>query len=195
MVIFDQLRISDCGKQMFLNVHVNTASPFFNDIYLERIIIKTANQVSETTPELSCGDYIMNYAIPGENVKEFSVVWDAQDFDATFTHTDLTQDLFFVYVICKGATSDFVPCTMDEKTTLGVTFDENLLYQKTMGFVKEMSDSCGSPSKGFVDFILLWNAFKASVETEHYNSAIKFYGMLFDGSEPAGLTKKCGCHG
>ena len=80
-----------------------------------------------------------------------------------------------------------------------------------MDYTKDLADDCTIPT-GFTDFILLWNAFKASVETEHYGPAIKYYNMLFgnpdervtrDGSHsPFGggsannrRTKPCGCHG
>jgi hypothetical protein len=91
------------------------------------------------------------------------------------------------------------------KYVLGVTFDENLLYQRVMQYTKSLADNCKIPV-AFMDFILLWNAFKASVETEHYIPAIKYYNMLFgkdaDGN-PYGaydktsgvISKPCGCHG
>ena len=37
MIIFDQLRLSDDGSQMFIDVHVNKAE-YFKDIYLESIL-------------------------------------------------------------------------------------------------------------------------------------------------------------
>jgi hypothetical protein len=42
--------------------------------------------------------------------------------------------------------------------------------------------------------ILLYNGFKASIETEHYTQAIKFYNQIMDNTETV-LTKSCGCHG
>ena len=82
-------------------------------------------------------------------------------------------------------------------TTLGVTFDETLLYQKVMQFTKELADSC-AVSKGFIDMILLWNGFKAAVDTEHYLPAIDFWKKMFYGHHGInGLSssKPCGCHG
>lgn len=194
MVIFDQLRISDDGKRMYINLHVNSAS-YFDNIYLDKITIMTADYVSEAAPELSTDDYIYQSVIDGEQ-KALDLVLQAMDFNEKFTHSDLTKDLFFVYVKCKGVPDPCTPCTMDEFTTLGVTFDDTQLYQTVMGFTKGLLKDCQVPM-AFTDFILQWNAFKASVETEHYVSAIKFWKLLFSNGNTAslGTFKLCGCHG
>ena len=48
-VVFDQLRISDDGKRMYIDVHVNKAD-YFDNIYLDELTIMTADKVSETNP-------------------------------------------------------------------------------------------------------------------------------------------------
>lgn len=198
MVIIDQLRVSDNGNQLYLDVHVNQAD-FFENFYLDKIIIKTADTVSEVASELYENDYIYEKVFYG-NVKEAHLVLNPTD--AEFTPTapnNFSQQLFFVYIICKsiGAPNPCIPCRLDELTTIAVTFDENLLYQKVMSYTKELAKDCVKPSKDFVDFILMWNTFKASVETEHWNSAIRFYNMLFAyiGKNNSKTLKRCGCHG
>ena len=192
MVIFDQLRISDNGKVLYLDAHVNKAS-YFDNIYIERIVIQTQDQVSEADP-ISPGDSNV-YDVTVEPTK---VVHCALNASADFKTSlgTLSNKLLFVYIICNGCPDACTPCRLDERTTLGVTFDEALLYQQVMGYTKELANSCKMP-QDFVDFILNWNAFKASVETEHYVSAIKFWEMLFGkGSAFAyKTTKPCGCHG
>lgn len=130
-------------------------------------------------------------------------------FNDNFLKSDLSHNLFFVYIECNGTPDICTPCELDG-TTLGVTFDETMYYQKVMGYTKELTNNCTIPTD-FTDFILLWNAFKASIETEHLIPAIKYWNMLFgnfnanpekDGSHsPYGkgyvstTTKPCGCHG
>ena len=191
-VIFDQLRISDDGKRMYINLHVNSAD-YFNNIYLDKITIMTADYVSEAAPELFTDDYIYQLTIGGGQ-KTLDLVLQASDFNEKFTHSDLTKDLFFVYVKCKGVPDPCTPCTLDEMTTLGVTFDTTQLHQIVMGYTKDLLKDCNVPV-AFTDFILQWNAFKAAIETEHYVSAIKFWKLLFDNGTPAYPTKPCGCHG
>ena len=203
MVIFDQLRISDNGSRMYIDVHVNAAKPFSN-VYLDKIVIMTADKVSETAPEVPLKDgdgkytdYIY-YAEFNDGLKEASLVLTPNDFNIGFTKANLSNDLFFVYIKCKrnGVPSDCcIPCRLDEETTLGITFDEKLLHQKVMGYTKDLVQDCSVPH-AFIDFILRWNAFKSSVETEHWIQALKFYKLLFDdnGGSFKGI-KRCGCHG
>jgi hypothetical protein len=193
-VIFDQLRIADDGKKMYINLHVNKAE-YFNDIYLDSITIITADKVSETNPDIPTSDYIYNKVFE-DNQKEADLVLLPSDFNEHFTKSNFSSDLFFVFVKIKGTPSECTPCRLDEEVTLGVTFDESLLYQRVMDFTKDLTDDCQIPTE-FTDFILLWNAFKASVETEHYVPAIKLWKMLFDnrGSVAMDKSKNCGCHG
>jgi hypothetical protein len=192
MVIFDQLRISDDGKKMYINLHVNRAS-YFENIYLDKITIMTANQVSEIAPELVADDYIYQLTIDGEQ-KELDLVITPNECTESFSKSDFSSDLFFVYVKVKGTPCENVPCRLDEMTTLGVTFDETLLYQKVMQFTRELNKECEIP-KAFIDLILLWNGFKAAIETEHYVVAIDFWKKLFSENGHTYTTKGCGCNG
>lgn len=192
MLIFDQLRLSDDATKLYINVHVNKAD-YFKDIYLDNIKIMTADKVSETNPEVPTEDCIFTHTF-GDNVKEAALVLTVNDFP-TLKQSDMPRTLFFVYVKCKGTVGACVPCRLDELTTLGVTFDEKLLCQRVMDYTKFLADDCKIPV-GFTDFILLWNAFKASIETEHYIPAIKFWNQLFDVGTTGNITYKgCGCHG
>lgn len=203
-VLFDQLRISDDGKRLYINLHVNNAS-YFEHIYLDSITITTADKVSETNPECPTDDYIYK-KVYDEAVKEDALVlencdlmrnWEEENSKMFFKGTDLSNSLLFVYVKVKGIPDECTPCRLDEEITLGVTFDENLLYQKVMQLTKELADEC-RVSKDFIDLILLWNGFKAAIETEHYIPAIDFWKKLFFGHHGmSGIAnrKPCGCHG
>lgn len=204
MIIFDQLRISDDGKRMYINAHVNKAD-YFNDIYIDSIVIQTADKVSETDPGLPTSDYVYIKKAE-ENAKELNLVLEASDLSRSwetdpkaiaFNRGDMSKTLFFVYIKCKGTPGSCTPCRLDEETTLGVVFDENVLHQKVMDYTKELVADCSVPS-AFIDFILLWNAFKSAIETEHYIPAIKFFNMMFEevGKSCQSRTiKTCGCNG
>lgn len=204
MIIFDQLRISDDGERMYINVHVNKAD-YFKNVYIDSITIMTSDKVSESAPSIPTSEYVYSQKIEG-NTKELNLVLTASDFLKTwktdpsamlFKHGDMCNTLFFVYIKCKGIPKADTPCQLDEEVTLGVTFWENLLYRQVMAYTKSLLDKCNVPIE-FTDFILKWNAFKASVETEHYVSAIKFFNMLFGDitSVTADRTiRRCGCYG
>lgn len=202
-VIFDQLRISDDGQRLYINLHVNKAD-YFKDVYLDSLTVMTADKVSETNPYEPTEDYIYKKVFEG-NQKEADLVLQASNFIRSweenpntmrFSRDDMSRTLFFVYVKIKGVPGECTPCRLDEEITLGVTFDENILYQRVMDFTKSLADTCQIPV-GFTDFILQWNAFKAAIETEHYIPAIKFWNMLFDKTNGINtrITKNCGCHG
>lgn len=202
-IIVDQLRISDDGKRMYLNVHVNKAS-YFDNIYLDSITIMTADKVSETAPDAPTEDYIYKLDLTDSNHKEADLVLRPTDMNEQFLKSNFSQDLFFIYIKVRGVPDECTPCRLDEETTLAVTFDENLLYQRVMEYTKQLADTC-SVQTGFTDFILTWNAFKAAVETEHFIPAIKFYNLLFGkdadgypygpyGSTDKVILKGCGCN-
>lgn len=208
-VIFDQLRISDDGRKLYVNAHVNTAD-YFKNIYIDKIYVYTADKISETNPNTpaiddsgGAKDYIYAQQFDG-NQKEIALVltandcvrsWETDVKKMNFSSSDMSKNLLFVYIICKGTLGECTPCRLDEMTTLGVTFDEKLLWQRAMGYAKALADDCEVPT-GFVDFILLWNAFKASVETEHYVPAVKYWKMLFNEQESyKSSIGGCGCHG
>nr|DAG91034.1 MAG TPA: hypothetical protein [Crassvirales sp.] len=204
MILFDQLRISDDGQRLYINAHVNKAD-YFKNMYIDSVVIMTADKVSETAPGTPTSDYIYKKEIEG-NVKELDLVltpldftksWETDPKAMVFNKADMSNTLFFVYVKCKGTPGECTPCRLDEETTLGVVFDENMLYQRVMDYTKELVADCSIPTE-FTDFILLWNAFKAAIETEHYVAAIKFYNKLF-GVVRSGysnnIIKTCGCNG
>lgn len=228
MVQFDQLRISDDGKSLYIDIHVNKAS-YFKNVYIDSVTIIDANSkerdcnskdytgISETNPYAPNDHFIYKKAL-SDNEKELHLVLTKADLDGAFTNTNsegnainsskpyaklafnkssFSDSLLFVYVTCKGVQSECTPCVLDSsKPTIGVVFDEKLLYQRVMDYTKQLADTCVIP-KGYIDFILLWNAFKASIETEHWVPAIKYWHMLFDlPSLINGRTiKGCGCHG
>lgn len=205
MLIYDQLRVSDNGKKMCINAHVNKAS-YFDNIYIDSIVVMTADKVSETNPSLPTSDYIYSKKIDG-NVKELNLVLTPTDFTRTwetdpkamaFSQGDMSKTLFFVYIKCKLASDSTldpcIPCTLDEETTLGVVFDENILHQRVMSYTKDLLRDCNVPT-AFTDFILLWYAFKSAIDTGHYIAAIRFFNMLFDIVGDTGIAKSCGCHG
>lgn len=204
MIIIDQLRISDDGSKLYINAHVNKAK-YFDDIYIDSITIMTSDKISESSPNTPTSDYVYRQEFD-DNTKEINLVLTTNDLTKAwkedpkamiFKQGDMCSSLFFVYIKAKGTPDACTPCTLDEEVTLGVTFWENLLYRKVMEYTRELADECNVPT-GFTDFILLWYAFKASVETEHYTSAIKYFNMLF-GDMTAVVTNSfsrgCGCHG
>lgn len=221
-VIFDQLRISDDGKRLFIDLHVSGVSDY-NNYYLKSLTITTAEYVPETVSFSDISDYVYKkyYPEPGPIIgggnrgkKTSSLILDVSAFDDAFKNgkgsssidinkayatipykgTSLSGPLFFVWIELYVPANQNTPCFADEPT-LGITYDANLLYQMAMQFTKELADDCNI-SDGFIDFMLKYSAFKAAIETDHYCDAKTFYKQLFG---PGVITPKagrgCGCHG
>ena len=206
MIIFDQLRISDDGRRMFIDIHVNQAAG--EGIHLQNIVITTAEHVPESVSLSSVDEYIYKKNFEGTE-DEAHMILDASTFDTAFNHllpdaeatipytsTNLSGPLFFVWVDTTAENySAETPCFADEPT-LGITFDAKLLYQQAMGYTKELADDC-TISDGFIDFILNYSAFKSAVETDHYCDAKTFYNQIFNlKNNPKRVAGRgCGCHG
>ena len=194
MILFDQLRISDDGKRLYINLHVNGAD-YFRNIYLDSLTIMPADKVSETNPNAPTSDYIYTKTFTG-NQKTADLVLQPTDFELTYKKTDFSGELFFVYVKAKGVPDSCTPCGMDEEITVAVVFDSRLLHHRVMDYSHELADNCDIPM-GFTDFILKWHAFESAIENCLWGTAIKFWKMMFDskGGNPFARTKRCGCHG
>lgn len=90
------------------------------------------------------------------------------------------DNLFFVYIKTIGAPSDCTPCGFDGEYTIGITFDANMLYQKSLEYLKDLA-GCNI-SKNFIDYILNYEMLKASIETEHYIDAVNIFNRMFRGT-------------
>lgn len=204
MVIYDQLRISDDGRYLYIDAHISLAE-CFDEITIKSLYICLGSQVYETLtidPESNSSIYHKTY---DDNVREIHECISIEDNNLVYNKTDFSRDLFFVYIGCNTVPEGCECYASVGRYVLAVTFDDNLLYQRVMQFTKSLTQDCQIPT-AFTDFILLWNAFKASVETEHYIPAIKYYNMLF-GMDVEGnsygaydknsgvISKPCGCHG
>jgi len=193
MIVYDQLRISDDGHQLYIDAHVGKTS-CFDGVTIESLYICLGSQVYETqTIDPESNGYIYRKEYDGD-VLEIHECISIDDDSLIYNRTSFSKDLFFVYVGCSNVPEDYDYCASVGNYVLEVVFDDNLLYQKVMQFTKDLADDCQIPV-AFTDFILLWNAFKASVETEHFIPAIKFYNMLFDNLGVGPAAKPCGCHG
>ena len=216
-VIFDQLRISDDGKTIYIDAHVNKSEQFA-DVYLDSITIAPAMDsqgnllISESSPEIPTENYIYKDFFAG-SIKEAYLTLSQAEFNAAFNNTDskgepisdgatakmpfngsFGNNLYFVYIKYTGIPDECVPCYLKPDYTLGVTFDETLLYQKIMNQTRGLANECEIPQE-LLDMILLWNGFKAAIETEHYIQAIDFWKKLFKSSNSIGTYNRCGCHG
>ena len=214
-IVIDQLRISDNGKNLYIDAHVNTER-YFDNMYIDRITICTEEQVSETHPKAYGDKFIYqgkpSCSIPCDCSRQISMIISKADLDEAFNNTNygkpikegpiatevlkgtFSRHILFIYLELGGIPAPDTPCGLDEFVTLGITYDYGLLYSNAMNLTRELADDCKVPT-GFIDFILNYNALKMAVETGHYVPAIKFWKNLQGFTHRGNSTKPCGCHG
>lgn len=106
----------------------------------------------------------------------------------------LEEHMFFVYVETVKATTNIeVPCFLDKQFTIGVVFYKGIIKRNMMQGVKEIESTCQIP-KYFIDQHLRLTALEASIETDNFKEAIKYYRMFFQGmSNPQQNSITCNC--
>lgn len=190
MVVIEQLRISPDCQKLFIDAHINKAS-YFENLKLDSINIDTQDTVLQSFDGPS-NNPVFTYSHTTSTLesKEVHLVIDKNDINA-----NLSKDMLYVYFHVTGTPAPNTPCRLDEPYTLVVTFNEGAIYNKMMGYTKEIINTCEVP-KEFIDMILQLEAVKASIETENYASANKFYHRLINIKSSVGTSHiNCGCHG
>lgn len=189
MVTFNELRVTNDGKYLIIDVSVRDLS-YYEDIYLDSVSIDTQDTYKDGGPSTAV-IYTKDISKEAPNSKHYRLELGVGEFLPS-----LYNNMFFVYVKVKGTPSSDVPCGMDNVYTLGVTFNTCALYTALMSYVKEVNKSCDIP-KNFIDLFLQFKALQVSVETEHYMQAIEFYNTFIKDikSTSSANIKTCNCYG
>lgn len=212
MVIFNECRIDKEGKNLILDVSVDSLS-YYKNVYLESITIDTDETFIENGPssnpvysqELTEGNATSPQNYNGV-VENGVFIVDAQEQQSGLKNVklkinykemgldNLSDNILFVYVGVGGIPAPNTPCGMDNKYTVAVAVNLRPIYNMAMGYMKELEGNCTIP-KGFIDMILRMNAFKLSVKTGNYLTAIKQWDKLLKNKRIVSPTKGCGCNG
>ena len=189
MVVIEQLRISSDGQKLFIDAHINKSS-YFENLVIDKISIDTQNTVLQSFDGPSENPVFTHSTITNTlRPKEVHLVVDKNIIDA-----DLCKDMLYVYFHVSGTPSSNTPCGLDSPYTLGVTFNEGIIYNRMMGYTKEIANTCEIPM-GFIDMILQLEVIKAAIETENYVTANKFYNRLINLKSSSTSNINCKCHG
>lgn len=202
---FTQLRVSDDGNTLFINAEpTEEGNTYFQSPMITTVTVCTADQITES---VSPSTYIYRNTVNTDNL---SLALTAASFDAAFTNnsstgatatapfkrSEFSKTLFYVFLDLElNPVSECVPCGSDNTRIVGVTFDYNTVYENAMQFTKELADNCSVP-RGFIDFILNFEALQAAINTGHYVPANQFYKKLtgYTGGISS-ISNGCGCHG
>ena len=100
MIVYDQLRVSDDGRQLYIDAHVSLAS-CFDGVNIQSLYICLGSQIYETLtidPESNGYIYKKEYS---ENIREIHECINITDENLIYNKTSFSKDLFFVYVGCS----------------------------------------------------------------------------------------------
>lgn len=154
MVTIDQLRISDDGKNLYLDAHINKAS-YFDNVYMDKVTILTEDQVSELDPLSFGSDYIYQ-----EEVAASGDVEQLYDKPVVLSERQLT----------KKATGDG-----------GWMIDFSAKLEATSNAISLIFSGKFSAFGDSTPVLLVTNAdYSASQGTDGGNVLFKVYGTLYD---------------
>lgn len=177
MLQFNELRIGPDGKHLIIDVQVQNLS-YYDDIYIDTIIIDTQKTYSVTGPS---------------NKALFTIDCGSTKHYRNFIDIDgVADNMFFVYVLSNGTPADNTPCGMSESSILGVTYNKYPVYQQSIKMLNSMG-GC-EPSSDLIDYILQQKTFDLSLKTGNYTKAIEYWNIFFDNTEKI-TNNGCGCYG
>lgn len=183
MIEFNKLIINKEGTKLSIDVSVKD-SLLYNNVYIEKIIIDSQDTFVSTGPSESP---LYAKSIEG-NLKNVKLELTQGDFLKSLDDT-----LFFVWVKTKGTPSPETPCGEDNILSLGVVFYLYKLYNYSLNYLNEVNSECVIP-KHLIDFILRLKALTISIETGHYEDAIKYWNKFFKSINLNIIDNECGCN-
>ena len=177
MIQINELRVTQDRKHLVIDVQVQEMS-YYDNVYLDTIIIDTQNTFVETGPS---SNPLMT--IDCNNTKHYRSFIDIDS---------IADNLFFVYIIANGEPSEDTPCGMKDYQILGVTYDKYPIYLQGMKLLNELN-GC-EPSQNLMDYIFNNKAFELSLQTGNYQKAIQYWNQFIN-NKNVNHKSRCGCHG
>ena len=185
MIQFNSLKITD-NKQLIINAQVKEDT-YYDNVYIHEIIIDDKDSFTDGTPS---ENPVYKYTFPEEsNEKSINITLDTNDGLGL-----LNKNIYFVYIVTKGAPAANTPCGEDNIYTLGITYYEQYILSNYLAFMKEIENTCSVP-KTFIDYYLRVKAFELSLETGNYIQAIKYWNRFFSKNPVINISNSCGCYG
>lgn len=188
MVIFNECRIDKEGKNLIVDVSVDSLS-YYENIYLKSITIDTNETFIENGPS---SNYIYNdeFNVSDVRVKRKRLKFSYKELGLN----NLNDNILFVYIGVGGVPEPDTPCGMDNKYSVAVAVNMRPVYNMAMSYLKELEGTC-TTARGFIDMILRLKAFELSIKTGNFITAIKQWDKLFKNKRIVSPTKGCGCNG
>lgn len=184
MIKFTELRVHK--GHLLITAEVREMGDYYDNIYISQIKIDSQDTFISSGPSSN----LIYESEVFSNKKKVTLDLDATDFTSEI---DMNKTMFFVYAVADGTPAPDTPCGLDETPSLGVTFSLCPIFNETMGYVKQVENTCEIP-KAFINMILQLKAIQYSINSGHFTQAIKYYKKFYKNLSE-GSTRPCGCHG
>lgn len=183
MIKFTELRVQK--ERLTIVAEVREIENYYDNVYIDKIIIDSQDTFKTSGPS---ANPIYSVTVNG-NEKKVSISLSSTELGGI----DINHTMFFVYGVAKGTPAPETPCGYDDVNSVGVTFSMCPIYNKTMGYIKEVENSCEIP-KDFINMIIQLKAIQYSVDSGHFTQAVKYYNKFYKNLS-VNTSHTCGCHG
>lgn len=185
MIDFSQCRVSWDGRYLYITADIQDLD-YFTNVYIDKVSVDTQDTFTSSGPS---SNPAYTYTSEG-NQKSVSLALEYRDLGLGL----LKDTMFFVWVTAKGTPASDTPCGLDSTLKLCVAFNESLLFNKGLNFIKELSSTCQIPAD-FENWALMTNALKLALDSGDYTTAIDLWTKLIKGSTISVTSQSCGCNG
>ena len=194
MVTINECVIARDAKYLYLKASIDDMEYFDNVYidYLEFTINKVVgNKIEKVTIELN-PDGTLHSSPYTDNVKEVNLTLTPQDLGIS----EFKTPVIIVKVYTKGYPAPDTPCGLDEEYAVGIAYNESILYDKGLGFIRQIGVDCEIP-QDFIDWIMLTSAFELALKSGNIDEALDWWLRLisYRGNKNSGKSSNCGCHG
>ena len=183
MIKFTELRVQK--GRLTIVAEVREIDDYYDNVYIDKIIVDTQDTFTTSGPS---ANPIYSVTVDG-NQKKFSITLSPTQLGIE----SIENTMFFVYAKAKGTPAPGTPCGFDDEYEVGVTFSLCPIYNATMGYVKQVNNTCEIP-KDFVNMILQFKAIQYSIDSGHFTQAIAYYNKFYKNLS-VNTHSTCGCHG
>lgn len=171
MIIFNELRFSGDSRSIIIDASVSGAT-LYEDVYIETVSIDSHQDFTDSGP--SSNAQVLWSSTESENVKNISIEVLLDDIKRK-----TKNDMFYVYVQCKGTPSPDTPCGMDNAVTMGVIVDWKHLYYKGLKLMRQVIDRCCDIPRDAIDWFLRYKTLGMYLATGNYPKANDIWDRWF----------------
>lgn len=183
MIQFNQLLVHPDNSGIYIDCQV-LDQPYFTNVYIDKVIVHTQDTYS---PNFSNLTPVFIQTITGNN-KSLKLTIDKSQIMIK----SMEDKIFFVIIETKGTPASNTPCGLDNKSTIGVTYNDKSIYNQALSYINQAYNECSIP-RDFIDFILRYKALQVCIKAQDYSQTIKYW-KKFIGS-PNVVIPKCNCNG